>query len=108
MDLQHQLTPRLKRLRLSGILETLDVRNQQAIGEKWSYVEFLTRLVEDEVERRDHKQLALRLRRATVNTGRRLWAMRPAAAATMCSLPAPTKCSCISTAAAPTAPMPAA
>jgi len=72
MDLQHQLTPRLKRLRLSGILETLDVRNQQAIGEKWSYVEFLTRLVEDEVERRDHKQLALRLRRATVNTGKTL------------------------------------
>ena len=32
MDLQHQLTPRLKRLRLSGILDTLDVRNQQAIA----------------------------------------------------------------------------
>jgi len=72
MDLQHQLTPRLKRLRLSGILDTLEVRNQQAIAEKWSYVEFLTRLVEDEVERRDHKQLALRLRRATVNTGKTL------------------------------------
>ena len=72
MDLQHQLTPRLKRLRLSGILETLDVRNQQAIAEKWAYVEFLTRLVEDEVERRDHKQLALRLRRATVNSGKTL------------------------------------
>jgi DNA replication protein DnaC len=72
MDLQHQLTPRLKRLRLSGILDTLDVRNQQAISEKWSYVEFLTRLVEDEVERRDHQQLALRLRRATVNTGKTL------------------------------------
>ena len=72
MDLQHQLTPRLKRLRLSGILETLEVRNQQAIAEKWSYVEFLTRLAEDEVERRDHKQLTLRLRRATVNTGKTL------------------------------------
>lgn len=70
MDLQHQLTLRLKRLRLSGILETLEVRNQQAIAEKGSYVEFLTRLVEDEVERRDHKQLALRLRRATVHTGK--------------------------------------
>jgi len=72
MDLQHQLTPRLKRLRLSGVLETLDVRNQQAIAEQWSYVEFLSRLAEDEVERRDHKQLALRLRRATVNTGKTL------------------------------------
>jgi len=72
MDLQHQLTPRLKRLRLSGILDTLEIRNQQAIAEKWSYVEFLTRLVEDEVERRDHRQLTLRLRRATVNTGKTL------------------------------------
>ncbi len=72
MDLPHQLTLRLKRLRLSGILETLDVRTQQAIADQWSYVEFLTRLVEDEVERRDQKQLALRLRRATVHTGKTL------------------------------------
>mgnify|MGYP000155063564 CR=1 FL=1 len=28
----HQLIPFLKRLRLSGILETLEVRNQQAIA----------------------------------------------------------------------------
>ncbi len=31
MQLSHQLVPKLKSLRLSGILETLDVRNQQAI-----------------------------------------------------------------------------
>ena len=72
MELTHQLTPRLKRLRLSGILETLEVRNQQAIAEKWSYVEFLARLMEDEVERRDQKQLALRLRRSAVNTAKTL------------------------------------
>lgn len=63
MDL-HTLTPQLKQLRLSGILETLDVRHQQAITDKWSYVEFLERLLQDEVERRNHKQLTLRLRRA--------------------------------------------
>lgn len=68
MELMHQLTPHLKQLRLSGILETLEARNQQAVDNKWTYVEFLTRLVEDEVERRAQKQLALRLRRATVNT----------------------------------------
>ena len=33
MELMHQLTPQLKRLRLSGILETLEIRNQQAIDE---------------------------------------------------------------------------
>lgn len=63
MDL-HTLTPQLKQLRLSGILETLDVRHQQAIAEQWSYVQFLEQLLQDEVERRNQKQLTLRLRRA--------------------------------------------
>lgn len=65
MQISHQLVPKLKSLRLSGILETLDVRNRQAIEEKLSHVEFLQRLLEDEVERRAQKQLQLRLRRAT-------------------------------------------
>jgi DNA replication protein DnaC len=65
MALTHQLTPRLKQLRLSGILETLEVRNRQAVEEQLSYVDFLQRLVEDEVERRAQKQLTLRLRRAS-------------------------------------------
>lgn len=68
----HQLTPHLKQLRLSGILETIEARNRQAVDDKWTYVEFLARLVEDEVERRAQKQLALRLRRATVNTTKTL------------------------------------
>ncbi len=46
MDLKPQLIPKLKALRLSGILETLDVRNRQAIEEKLAYVEFLERLLE--------------------------------------------------------------
>jgi hypothetical protein len=70
MHLNHQLVPKLKNLRLSGILATLDVRTQQAITEKLSYVDFLERLVEDEVERRGQKQLQLRLRRATVDLGK--------------------------------------
>jgi len=72
MDMTHQLVPFLKRLRLSGILETLDVRNQQAIDGQWAYVEFLARLLEDEVERRAQKQLALRIRRAAINTTKTL------------------------------------
>ncbi|HMI39009.1 MAG TPA: IS21-like element helper ATPase IstB [Nitrospiraceae bacterium] len=67
MELRSQLTPKLKSLRLSGILETLDVRNQQAIEEKCTYVEFLLKLVEDEVERRTGKQLSLRLRRSSLD-----------------------------------------
>jgi DNA replication protein DnaC len=68
----HQMVPFLKRLRLSGILQTLDVRNQQAIEGQWTYVEFLARLLEDEVERRAQKQLALRIRRASINTTKTL------------------------------------
>jgi DNA replication protein DnaC len=72
MEMTHQLIPFLKRLRLSGILETLETRNQQAISGKWTYVEFLARLLEDEVERRAQKQLALRIRRAAIPTTKTL------------------------------------
>jgi DNA replication protein DnaC len=72
MEMTHQLIPFLKRLRLSGILETLEARNQQAIDGKWTYVEFLARLLEDEVERRGQKQLYLRIRRAAINTTKTL------------------------------------
>jgi DNA replication protein DnaC len=72
MDLRHQLEIPLKRLHLSGILESLEMRTQQAIDAQWSYVEFLSRLLEDEVARREHKQLTMRVRRATLNTSKTL------------------------------------
>jgi DNA replication protein DnaC len=72
MELKHQLTPHLKQLRLSGILETLEARHRQAVDGKWSYIEFLERLLQDEVERRGQKQLHLRLRRAGINTSKSL------------------------------------
>ena len=72
MEMTHQLIPFLKRLRLSGILQTLETRNHQAIDGRWTYVEFLARLLEDEVERRAQKQLALRIRRAAINTTKTL------------------------------------
>lgn len=63
---EHQLTPYLKQLRLSGVLATLEVRLEQAIREQWSFVEFLTRVLQDEAERRQQKQLDQRLRRGKV------------------------------------------
>ena len=72
VDLPHHLVPHLRCLRLSRILDTLEVRNQQAITEQWSYLEFLARLVQDEAERREHKRLDLRLRRGQVNTTKTL------------------------------------
>jgi DNA replication protein DnaC len=64
MELTHQLTPMLRTLRLSGLLETLEVRNRQAVDGRTSFVEFLTTLLQDEVERRAQHALRLRLRRA--------------------------------------------
>ena len=64
MELIHQLTPMLRTLRLSGILETLEVRNRQAVEQQSSFVDFLTMLLHDEVERRAQSKLRLRLRRA--------------------------------------------
>jgi DNA replication protein DnaC len=72
MELKAQLATQLRQLPLSGVLETLEARNRQAIDGQWNYIEFLSRLLEDEIERRAQKQLSLRLRRATLNTSKTL------------------------------------
>lgn len=59
-----ELMPVLKRLRLSGVLDSLDLRTRQASEDNLAPAEFLLRLLSDEVERREMKQLGLRLRRA--------------------------------------------
>lgn len=64
MGLTDELTPVLKKLRLSGVLQTIDLRTNEAVDGELGYAEFLYRLLQDEVERRDAKQLELRLRRA--------------------------------------------
>lgn len=60
-----ELAPHLKQLRLSGILDSLDARNRQALDGKLAYTEFLSLLIQDEIARREHKKLQMRLRRAT-------------------------------------------
>jgi DNA replication protein DnaC len=60
-----ELAPHLKQLRLSGILDTLEARNRQAIEAKLAYTEFLSLLIEDEVARREQRKFQMRLRRAT-------------------------------------------
>jgi DNA replication protein DnaC len=62
-----QLEPMLKQLRLSGILESLPARNQQAIESKLAYTDFLALLIQDEVARRDQRQFGQRLRKAQVS-----------------------------------------
>lgn len=64
MSATDDLVPHLKKLRLSGILQSLELRLQQAREDSLPYEEFLFRLLTDEVERRDGKQLEQRVRRA--------------------------------------------
>jgi len=64
MGLLDDLVPLLKKLRLSGLLDTLDLRQRQAVEDNTSHVEFLFRLFQDEVDRRESKQIDQRVRRA--------------------------------------------
>ena len=61
MDELALLKPKLARLKLSGMLDTLSERLSQALAEQWSYTQFLDTLHTDEAERRDFKQLGRRL-----------------------------------------------
>lgn len=72
MNPMPELAPMLKQLRLSGILDSLEVRNKQAIDKKMAYPEFLALLIADEVARRDQKRFATRLRRASFRSHKTL------------------------------------
>ena len=67
-----ELAPNLKQLRLSGILDSLEVRNREAIEAKLAYTEFLSLLIHDEVARREQKKFSLRMRRAAFRAGKSL------------------------------------
>jgi DNA replication protein DnaC len=67
-----ELAPQLKMLRLSGILDSLEARNRQAIEGKLAYTEFLAMLIGDEVARREKKKFSMRLRRAQFRTTKTL------------------------------------
>ena len=81
MSVTDELVPVLKKLRLWGVLKTLDLRTREAVEGEISHHEFLYRLCCDEVERREAKQLELRLRRASFETTKRLedfeWSFNP-------------------------------
>jgi DNA replication protein DnaC len=62
----------LKKLRLSGVLHSLDIRLRQVNEDNISVTEFLYRLLVDEVERREAKQLQLRLSKASFDSHKSL------------------------------------
>ncbi len=66
------LIPTLKKLRMSGVLNSLELRVREAVEDDLAHAEFLYRLLHDEVERREAKQLGLRLRRASFDHAKTL------------------------------------
>ena len=64
MSIQPELKSLLKRLKLSGLLATLPDRLAFVRKEKLDYTQFLELVLSDEVERRDHKRVEVRLREA--------------------------------------------
>ena len=58
----HPLLPKLKQLCLSGMANSLDVRAEQAQKSDLSYLEFLSLLIDDEIERREQNCVIVRLK----------------------------------------------
>jgi len=64
MRMNPQLKSALKRLRLSGLLSTLEVRLQEAQGNQLSHTEFLELIVNDEIAIREDRAIARRIKAA--------------------------------------------
>jgi DNA replication protein DnaC len=64
MEISQSLKTVLKRLKLSGILPTLPDRLAYAKKTKLSELDLLELILQDEIDRRDHTNLAVRLERA--------------------------------------------
>ena len=64
--MNEELNTKLRHLRLSGFVEALPIRNQQAVHNNLAHVEFLELLVEDELTRRRDRLHARRLKQAQI------------------------------------------
>jgi DNA replication protein DnaC len=63
--IDHHLMGDLRKLKLGGFGETLDLRLAQALQDELSHLVFLTLVVKDEIERREAKKLTVRLQKAS-------------------------------------------
>lgn len=61
---KHQIENKLRMLKLNGMVDTLDVRLDQAQKDGINFTQFLEMLLEDEIQNRANKRLATRIIRA--------------------------------------------
>ena len=62
--MKESLRDQLRKLRLSGLLETLEVRVQEAQGARLTHAEFLELILQDELLVRDQRKIARRVKSA--------------------------------------------
>jgi len=60
----HQLENKMRSLKLSGMLDTLELRLSQAQKDNLGFIQFLELLLEDETQHRANKKLASRIHKA--------------------------------------------
>lgn len=70
--LSHPLLPKLRQLRLSGMLLTMEQRAEQAAAAQLSPIEFLALLLDDEVERRSQTRFSRQLAESGIEVGKTL------------------------------------
>ncbi len=63
--IDHHLVDQLKKLKLGGFTETLELRLSQAQKDELSHAAFLTLVIQDEIERREARKLAVRIQKAS-------------------------------------------
>jgi DNA replication protein DnaC len=64
MEMRHQLQDQLKRLKMPGLWQALDVRLREAQSNNLGHLEFLSLLVQDELVNREDNMLSKRLKAA--------------------------------------------
>jgi DNA replication protein DnaC len=81
MMMNASLTTALKQLRLSGLLETLDVRLQEAAGHQLNHAEFLELILQDELLVRSQRLIQRRVKHASFREHKPLdqfdWSFNP-------------------------------
>src|SRR3990167_8292483 len=72
MNPMPEIESSLKKLRLHGMQEKLQLRNKEAIASKLSFTEFLATLLQDELLQKDHRKFASRFKKAKIDGNKTL------------------------------------
>lgn len=70
--ISQDILPRLKTLRLGGMIHSLEYRTKQASDKDMNYMEFFELLLDDEINRRESKKYERRVQQACLDVSKRI------------------------------------